>query len=190
MLGLILVAVVVIFLVRLVFALRAVGSKTFSAGGRARQVGGWIYPASGLPMLSGGPYGFDIAGNNYGESGQGIVESTLPFALEESDDFNIASAIGMASSSDSIWSGLDHSVRDGYFLAGQEEFGTEIAKTYINPATGLPMVSDSLAGVDVGGNLYGVNDQDAFGMQDNSSFGFDSDLSSSNDAFGSGSDWS
>lgn len=190
MLGLILVAVVVIFLVRLVFALRAVGSKTFSAGGRARQDGGWINPATGLPMLSGGPYGFDIAGNNYGESGQHIVESTLPFALYEADDFNIASASGMASSSDSIWSSLDPSVRDGYFLAGQEEFGNQIVETYINPATGLPMLSDSPAGFDVGGNLYGFNDQDSFGMHDNSSFGFDSDLSSSSDAFGSGSDWS
>lgn len=190
MLGLIIIAVLVIVLVRLVVALRAVGSKNFSAGGRVRQDGGWINPATGLPMLSGGPYGFDIAGNNYGESGQDIVESTLPFAFGEFDEFDIASASGMASNGDNVWSSLDHSVQDGYFLAGREEFGTHMVETYINPATGLPMVSDSMAGVDVGGNIYGFNDQDSFGMHDNFSSGFDSDLSSSSDAFGSGSDWS
>ena len=190
MLGLIIIAIVVIVLVRLVVALRAVGSKNFSAGGRARQDGSWINPATGLPMLSGGPYGFDIAGNNYGESGQHIVESELPIVSGELDDFNTASVSGMTSNGDTIWSGFDHGARDGYFLAGQEEFGTQLGETHINPATGLPMVSDSPAGIDVGGNVYGFNDQDTFGMHGNSSSGFDSDSSSSSDAFGSGSYWS
>lgn len=33
----------------------------------------------------------------------------------------------------------------------------------INPATGLPMVGDSIGGVDVGGNLYGTQSSDMFG---------------------------
>lgn len=57
----------------------------------------------------------------------------------------------------------------------------------INPATGLPMVSDNEAGFDVGGNPYGFNNDDLFSHHDSSGSGFDS---SSHDYFGSGSDWS
>ena len=190
MLGLILSAIVIIVVLRLVVSLRAFGSRDSSVSGKSRQDGGWINPATGLPMLSGGPYGFDIAGNNYGECGQHITESRLPFAFGESDEFNIASTSGMASNGDNVWSSLDQSSQDETFLDDREEFGVQIVETYINPATGLPMISDSMAGFDVGGNLYGFNNQYSFGMHDSFSSGSDSDLSSSSDTFGSGSDWS
>jgi hypothetical protein len=36
--------------------------------------------------------------------------------------------------------------------------------SYINPATGLPMMDDMEAGFDVGGNLYGTGTDDAFNL--------------------------
>lgn len=57
----------------------------------------------------------------------------------------------------------------------------------INPATGLPMVGDSMAGIDVGGNLYGTSSHDMFSTDH--SFGSDSFSSHSfgTDHFGGGS---
>ena len=57
----------------------------------------------------------------------------------------------------------------------------------INPATGLPMVGDSIGGIDVGGNLYGSSDSfstghsfgsDSFGSDSFGSASFGSDMSS------------
>ncbi len=58
----------------------------------------------------------------------------------------------------------------------------------INPATGLPMILDSEAGFDVGGNPYGFSNDDLSSNHDSLGFGFDSD-SSSHLSFGS-DDWS
>lgn len=61
----------------------------------------------------------------------------------------------------------------------------------INPATGLLMISGTGAGVDVGGNPYGVNNDDFFRLHDDVSSSFTSDWPDSSDhhdAFGSGSD--
>ena len=58
----------------------------------------------------------------------------------------------------------------------------------INPATGLPIISDSEAGFDVGGNPYGFSNDDLSGHHDSQGFGFDS-ASSSHSSFGS-DDWS
>lgn len=52
---------------------------------------------------------------------------------------------------------------------GADSFGEVGA---INPATGLPMVSGSTAGFDVGGNLYGIDNH-----------AFDNSLTSSSDLF-------
>mgnify|MGYP001051936180 CR=1 FL=1 len=41
------------------------------------------------------------------------------------------------------------------WLCGADDFGSTHAFPTINPATGLPMIGDSTAGVDVGGHLYG-----------------------------------
>ena len=58
----------------------------------------------------------------------------------------------------------------------------------INPATGLPMVSDSEAGFDVGGNPYGFSNDDLSSHHDSLGFGSDS-ASGSHGSFGS-DDWS
>jgi hypothetical protein len=34
--------------------------------------------------------------------------------------------------------------------------------TYINPASGLPMIDDGIGGVDVGGNIFGTSSDDHF----------------------------
>jgi hypothetical protein len=41
------------------------------------------------------------------------------------------------------------------WLRGADDFGSAASFPTINPATGLPMISDSTAGVDVGGHFYG-----------------------------------
>ena len=74
--------------------------------------------------------------------------------------------------------------------------GEDASSTVINPATGLPMVGDSYAGVDVGGNSYGTNDadfnssydfwDDSFGSMETFDSSYDS-FSSSHDSFGSSS---
>lgn len=58
----------------------------------------------------------------------------------------------------------------------------------INPATGLPMVSDYEAGFDVGGNPYGFSNDDLSDHHDSLGFGFDS-ASGSHGSFGS-DEWS
>lgn len=75
--------------------------------------------------------------------------------------------------------------------ARDEIFGHESAGPLINPATGLPMMSDSPAGVDVAGNPYGFNLDDTlphgsnlFGSDFGSGLHGGSDL---HDSFGSGS---
>ena len=67
-----------------------------------------------------------------------------------------------------------------------DAFGASPSMPVINPATGLPMVGDSMGGVDVGGNLYGTQSNDMFGSDH--AFGADSFASPSfsSDDFGSG----
>lgn len=86
-----------------------------------------INPATGLPMTSGSPIGFDMQGNPYGFSNQEInaplIESEMPSVRWP------------------IWEDTEPSRHTHE----------------INPATGLPMVSDSIGGVDIGGNQYGCS---------------------------------
>lgn len=54
----------------------------------------------------------------------------------------------------------------------------DVSRCSINPATGLPMISDDCSGVDVGGNPFGTNLNDAFdssGLDSYTSTGLDSD---------------
>lgn len=64
--------------------------------------------------------------------------------------------------------------------------GSSPSLPVINPATGLPMVGDSIGGVDVGGNLYGTQSSDLFGSDH--AFGSDPFASNSfsSDDFNSG----
>lgn len=86
-----------------------------------------INPATGLPMTSGSPIGFDTQGNRYGFSNQ---ETSAPLIETE-----------MSSVHWPIWEDTEPSWHTHE----------------INPATGLPMVSDSIGGVDIGGNQYGCS---------------------------------
>ena len=70
-------------------------------------------------------------------------------------------------------------------------FGHLTAGPCINPATGLPMMSDSMAGLDVGGSAYGFNHDDSWSSHDMFDGGCP-DAASSHDSWsspGSGSDW-
>jgi len=76
-----------------------------------------------------------------------------------------------------------------WFLSDSEtgiehDFGTSSGCS-INPASGLPMIGDDCAGIDVAGNPYGTDLQDS--CTDSSSSSSD-DWSSFSDGFGS-SDW-
>lgn len=70
-------------------------------------------------------------------------------------------------------------------------FGHTTAGPCINPATGLPMMSDSMAGLDVGGSAYGFNHDDSWGSHDMLDGG-SQETAGSHDSWnsiGSGSDW-
>lgn len=71
-------------------------------------------------------------------------------------------------------------------IDSNDEFA--VHRICINPATGLPMISDSEAGFDVGGNPYGFSNDDLSSHHDSLGFGFDS-ASSSYSSF-LGDDWS
>lgn len=47
---------------------------------------------------------------------------------------------------------------DGFGAMFPSLFGQHDTMPVINPASGLPMIDDSTAGVDVAGNLYGTDD--------------------------------
>lgn len=69
-------------------------------------------------------------------------------------------------------------------------FGDHSSGPRINPATGLPMISDSPASFDVGGNPYGSRSDDVFSHDSpfGSDFGSGSHgISDFHDSFGSGS---
>ncbi len=82
------------------------------------------------------------------------------------------------------------------FSASHNLYDEDSRVTVVNPATGLPMVSNSCAGIDVGGNSYGTNDadfnssydigHDSFGSMDTFDTSYDL-FSSSHDSFGSSS---
>lgn len=135
-------------------------------------------------MMSKGPHGFDVAGNWYGFDDQ--ASSMERDAID--DPFDEFSSVRGGWPSDAMTTiGMDQ--------AGTSPMASDFldsAHACINPATGLPMISDSTAGVDVGGNPYGFNDNDSFNHLDSigSSGGFDSFHSDDSfSSFGSGSDW-
>ncbi|MDY0208362.1 MAG: hypothetical protein RBR82_17330 [Pseudomonas sp.] len=109
----------------------------------------------------------------------------------------IAFSSSVFSSEDNFSSGLDDSfvsspgdafssdVDDPFFSSSGDDFSSGISQ--INPATGLPMVGDSIGGIDVGGNPYGTDISDSISSGIDDSFG-----SSFDDSFSSGGindDW-
>lgn len=163
--GLLLIAVIVlaaILLIGFIGSSEGIPTATGESDDESGDGAHWFNPATGLPMMSNGPHGFDVAGNWYGFDDQASSMDRHDALADPFDDFS--------------------SVRGGW----PSDAMTDSHHICINPATGLPMISDSEAGVDVGGNPYGFQNDDLFSDHDSFGSGFDND---SHSHFGSGTDW-
>lgn len=162
-----------------------------------------INPATGLPMIAGEPYGFDVGGNLYGSSSDedmgnstGVSRSLSHDLVSGSRDFgdDPMSLDSPGSAGDrhpaGYYSGPSLSLMELGAFQGDATGPSEIHMSYTNPATGLPMISDSPAGIDVGGNAYGMNNHDFLDHHDSFSSHGSFDSFDSGSSFGSGSDWS
>jgi|GEM_PF-959313 len=163
------------------------GDRGTSPGEPVGDVGGGreTDSTSGLPSTLGGLDGLDIAGSAFGLTD----ESWLINRHHDIDDPTDDSSNGVR---DAAWSG-DPFVIEGIGLAVGIGPGDDfpVHRSCINPATGLPMISDSEAGFDVGGNPYGFRNDDLY-SHDSFESGFGSDSHGFNDSFdhsGSGTDW-
>lgn len=182
--GLLLIAVIVLAAVSLIgFIGSSEGATTATSESDAESADGthWFNPATGLPMMSNGPHGFDVAGNWYGYDDQASSMDRHDALAGPFDDF---SSVRGGWPSDAVTAiGMDQTL-------SADPMASNFLDSHhvcINPATGLPMISDSEAGVDVGGNPYGFQNDDLFSHHDSFGSGFDSD---SHSHFGSGTDWS
>lgn len=75
--------------------------------------------------------------------------------------------------------------------SSKADFSSDISETVVNPTTGFPMLSDSPAGIDVGGYLWCESPDIAGSFGDDGSYGVDYGSSfDSGSSFGSGmGDW-
>ena len=163
--GVLLIAVIVlaaVFLIGFIGLSEGTSMATGESDDEPGDEAHWFNPATGLPMMSKGPHGFDVAGNWYGFDDHATSMDRHDARASPFDDFS--------------------SVRGGW----PSDAMTDSHHTCVNPATGLPMISDNEAGVDVGGNPYGFRNDDLFSHHDSFGSGFDND---SHDHFGSGTDW-
>ena len=163
--GLLLIAVIVlavVFLIGLIGSSEGASTATGESDDEPDDEAHWFNPATGLPMMSKGPHGFDVAGNWYGFDDHASSMDRHDALAGPFDDLS--------------------SVRGGW----PSDAMTDSHHICVNPATGLPMISDNEAGVDVGGNPYGFRTDDLFSHHDSFGSGFDND---SHDHFGSGTDW-
>ena len=163
--GLLLIAVIVlaaVFLIGFIGLSEGTSMATGESDDEPGDEAHWFNPATGLPMMSKGPHGFDVAGNWYGLDDHASSMDRHDALAGPFDDFS--------------------SVRGGW----PSDAMTDSHHICVNPATGLPMISDNEAGVDVGGNPYGFRNDDLFSHHDSFGSGFDND---SHDHFGSGTDW-
>ena len=163
--GLLLIAVIVlaaVFLIGVIGLSEGTSTATGESDDEPSDEAHWFNPATGLPMMSKGPHGFDVAGNWYGFDDHASSMDRHDALAGPFDDLS--------------------SVRGGW----PSDAMTDSHHICVNPATGLPMISDNEAGVDVGGNPYGFRNDDLFSHHDSFGSGFDND---SHDHFGSGTDW-
>ena len=98
------------------------------------------------------------------------------------DDFGSRANDGLWLPGKAVFDGPGYS----FGIDSNDDFAVQ--RICINPATGLPMISDSEAGFDVGGNPYGFSNDDLSGHHDSLGFGFDSASSSHSSSVGD--DWS
>lgn len=135
---------------------------------------------STLPVARGDLGRFDVAG-----SALGLDDEPWPLNRYHEvrwlfDDFD-------GGARDAVWSSDPLALGDLGHAAGNgmvDDFS--VHRICINPATGLPMISDSEAGFDVGGNLYGFSNDGLSAHHDNFGSGFGSD---SLDHLGSDTNW-
>lgn len=84
------------------------------------------------------------------------------------DDYGSRASEGWCHPGNAVFDGLGYS----FGIDSNDDFA--VHRICINPATGLPMISDSEAGFDVGGNPYGFSNDDLSGHHDSQGLGFDS----------------
>jgi hypothetical protein len=146
-----------------------------------------------------------LLGNIFGSIGL-LIGLVVGFIIFESSFFsrkkNEDSDDPLISSSDEV---LSSSIDDPFISSSDEIFSSSIDDPFIssssieldsgvsqiNPATGLPMVGDSIGGIDVGGNPYGIDISDSInsGIVDTFDDSFSSGISDSfDDSFSSGFD--
>lgn len=143
--------VLILVVISAVLVARLVGSGDGSASGlpgsptgdESDQAPPWIIPSVDPTTASGFRSGFGGLGDTFAES----EDPSTTFGQEWSGwcaDFGLDRT---ACSSSLSWESMNF---DG------------MAVPCINPATGLPMMSDSMAGLDVGGNAYGFSHDDTW----------------------------
>lgn len=137
-------------------------------------------PANGLRAMQ-----LETAGSDMIGSVSGLDEQM--WNSDHNDEVHRAFDAFGSSVLDPMWS-CDAVVLDGmnYFAAVSIIDDSVVHVICINPATGLPMISDSEAGIDVGGNPYGFRTHDLHSHNDCFGCGFESGSSSH---LGSGMDW-
>ena len=143
--------VLILVVISAVLVARLVGSGDGSASGlpgspardESDQALPWIIPSEDPTTASGFRSGLGGLGDALAESEE--ASTTLGHAWGGGcADFGLD---GTACSSSLSWENMNF---DG------------MAGPCINPATGLPMMSDSMAGLDVGGNAYGFSHDDTW----------------------------
>lgn len=157
-------------------------------GSSSNDGGGTINSAPGFPMIPAEAHGFDVAGNAYGLDDKTWGLGHHNKVSDAYDDFN-------PMDQDSSWLSDSMNLRGIDNIFGNDTTAYHDFKShhiYVNPATGLPMISDSTAGFDVGGNSYGTSNEDMFGHHDAFGSGMGIDSHAFNDSFnssGSDTDW-
>lgn len=114
-------------------------------------------------------------------TGAAVADVEIPDAAEVKDD--------VVSNDSSSFSSDDGAINDDDIFAMDSSFEDSTQGSCINVATGLPMVGDSCAGLDLGGNAFGESFDDSFSSLDDSMSSiddsFDDGMSSFDDSFSS-----
>lgn len=146
---LILIAIGAVVVARLVGSgdASASGFNGSPAGDEADQALPWIIPSEDPTTASGFRSGLGGLGDAFAEN----EDSSTTFCHEWGGGCADFGLDGTAYSSSLSWETMNFDGMPG---------------PCINPATGLPMMSDSMAGLDVGGNAYGFTHDDTWNNQD------------------------
>lgn len=190
--AIILLSAIVVLGIAFLVTRRASSSAYFDwssrPGSRSSDGDGAINPATGLPIISAKAHGFDVAGNAYGLDDKTWGLGHHDTVSDTYDDFNTMDQDSSWPSDSTNLCGIDN-IFDKDTTANHDFKSHHI---YVNPATGLPMISDSMAGFDVGGNSFGTSNADMFEHYDAFGSGMGTDSHGFNDSFnssGSDTDW-